>query len=67
MVGSLFLGGVPDSSPVDQQLGAPVVLAMLVAWLAMSLSIALDQRAAGDDLAWDPTRAGPREAGAATE
>ncbi|QIO22717.1 hypothetical protein [Haloarcula sp. JP-L23] len=55
VVGVVVLGVVPEGSPLDRRLGGPTALAMLLAWLVMPLSIALDRRSAGSELAWDPT------------
>lgn len=54
---SFVVLGAPESSTAFDAVAGPVVWATLAAWLAMPVCIYLDQRSAGDDLAWDPATA----------
>lgn len=57
VIGFLILGFAPESVDIVERLTGPVVLALLVAWLAMPVCLSLDQRQYGDRLAWRPRTA----------
>jgi len=53
----LALEVVPESSPLGRRVSGPLALVALGAWLVMPLSIYLDHRTHGDELAWNPSTA----------
>lgn len=53
-IGVMTLGIAPESAVTAPQILDPIVIGILVAWIAMPLCIFLDQRVHADDLVWNP-------------